>query len=461
MKKIDTSLFDQLKNAFYETTRNRIIGNYKITYDNYLIDIHNDNETILTFFRIISLLSNNHTAFFELCHFETAENVNKLLSIIASRSLDQDYQKFIKNCIEYYQNYSTNPETFSNYMKIITKYLKRNSQNMNNIKNIFDYIIENIFDYIIENSKILTNIDDKLFSDFCQICLYQVDQIGYIIPAKLSKLETIDENMIKLVNATSSCFVSIKFSEDHVIKHFKSCLSYLNDLNHNQFDFNDLNDQAKFNLICILTNSCGFLMHDEYLKLFSLCMKKYGMCIEVLNVISKIIGYLKNFIESQNSNEILSETNEQIFKIVQILIDNSIEYESTTSDSNDDNHNYLFRSRNYYESSKEIEFHFSLLSNKKRDSSGKINNYFYSYIYKGKPIDDKFGYLLNEKVLQSSYSSNSIANEFINNITDYAAEMIKKFGKNFAYFDLCEKIIDFKDKLNEKNKAKHKNKKYI
>ena len=26
---------------------------------------------------------------------------------------------------------------------------------MNNIKNIFDYIIENIFDYIIENSKIL------------------------------------------------------------------------------------------------------------------------------------------------------------------------------------------------------------------------------------------------------------------------------------------------------------------
>lgn len=490
LKRSNLNKFDDLKNILIETIKNRIIGNFKYDYEFlnkhncivfddkvYQLNYYNYNATYY-FIAALNEQIKDCDEILNLLHSDDIEVIKKIFNVFSYASANNS---FCISLLKHYNDYITKPGIAINTIKIlssfgianykyvtkqikeITKFILKEQNITDNInqkkilslyevlnihyKSLFSDIFEeeeeenDIFNAIIENCDVLRI---KIFMDLLnrQKLINYLHRASRYFLKKLSETEKLNENVIQCIILLSGFLVCFKIQNERVFKNIKCCISYLDNkqeecqiINGHMIELKSSNDNAKLYLIFLLTNSYGFLLYEEYLNLISSFIEKYGMCIELLSIISNIIEYLVPFIDERSiSDECLLKTNENIFKIVQILIDNSVE--------NDDGKNSEKAKTNSfktYSSSKTTVLHFSLLKNNKKC------NYYISYRMSGKKVDEKFGYEVKNiylDILKNEYCD-SIANSFISNISDYANAMITNFGDTINIFDLFKKTIDF------------------
>ena len=176
---------------------------------------------------------------------------------------------------------------------------------------------------------------DEVYTQFSdQVIKKVIDESIGVNPEETGSIE-----LVQRIISISPFLVSIPFKDNmQIFDLLRNCIGYLNSLEQNsnkveiiqleekkqsKDTFKDIYDQAKINLTYSLTNSFGFKSSADYISLISFLIQKYGMCFEVLNVISNIIGYLIDYIGSQGnlSNEIQA-TNDFIFQMMRIFIEN-------------------------------------------------------------------------------------------------------------------------------------------
>lgn len=493
----DSKNFDLLKSIFFEAIQDRIIGNYKFNFGPIMhffnTDQEDKNQSSMIFSYIKVLLEFiSPSEFFEKLQYNDIEDSFKLFNIII-RNKNYMHINIVPDLLFHYKEYATRPEIVSKYIKALIDQNQRFDSN-------FREIIEKIMLFIINDPKITEKVDSSLLIPFfernkhinCDVSSFESSlhnfienfdsfkvQLIFILLSdndseifneylnkscqclcdKLLKLEVLDEKVFQFIITFSPFLSTFKIGDRRIVDKIKSCISYANEkqevnvinCNHSEEKvFDNSAFKANFYLICFLTKNFGFDIHEEYLSFISKFMNKYGMCIEVLFVISRIIELLIPFIDNQKiTNEELLKTN-KIFEFVQILIDNSIQLDNKNSDDSD-NDSFESNYRLFGQCKKKaslIQFHFSLSNNKIKSEYGDKNNSFsYSYKMKGESIDDKFGYLIkfddNLERKSSSKLYTKIAKSFIKNISGYATAMISKFGEEIPFIGIFKKTISF------------------
>lgn len=470
-----------LYNKMAEVINCRLEGNFKPDEETKK-SIDFDDDSYICF-----LIENSDVnELFDSLHLDDIDKINRILNIIIRYNNQSSY----RSTVLYLSKYATNIETIQNYIKAllacnwrydysdISQICKDITFFLLKEPNIFESVdFKTILKFVKKFPISEGELDLQFLVDIIQTAIEKLDlykiliisvairnfkfnklsqKVYQFLVQKLSKIKSdeLNDNLINFIVTISPLLTSFTFTDENIVNIIKSCISYIGE-NQGEYllignlDSNSIqlksSDEAKINLTCCLINTFGFELSEMYLNTLSGLMDGYGMCIEILNALSKIIGCLIPFVEKQSqlSNEIQA-TNDKIFQITKILIENTPFDEITTTDQNDSSSN--FKRRMYaIRSSKYIKIHFGLIKKKIDDvDDDDVFTCRYSYKMNGEKIDDRFGYSLNRKNKDGNniHGYSKIVISFIQNIANFTIELLNKFGTNTEFVDLYKKILN-------------------
>lgn len=353
-------------------------------------------------------------------------------------------------------------------------------------KKYTDMIVNEIISNVMENSQ--GQIDDQSIQHLISIS----PLLSTFNFQKSEELFSLLKNSIDYINAYEE-----KEDDNFIIIDSNSPIS------DEIMKFESILDQFRVSLVLAMTHSFGFAAQPEYINLIEGLLDKYGMCIEVLNVISIIIGYISNSIGNKDIDDQLNETNKILFRTLKILLSHTkegpealelpVQIEKPKIDPKEEvemkkrrQEEEKYRRKQFIKGNDcIINFALGPLSYEKHVNSLKkgfdsydddfmmrdddddedggmeandygnddddqmieFNNCYYTYKMHGKPNEsEEFSYIVNpgEYVKYTQHSKNSfsnVCNNFVRNMANYSISLLINYGLRNNPIDLIKHIV--------------------
>lgn len=209
----------------------------------------------------------------------------------------------------------------------------------------------------------------------------------------------------------------------------------INMLQNDEFHI-DLIDQTIMNIVYALLNSYGFEEIETTFRIFDRIFKQYGMCIEILNLLSKILGFLIPYITCETTMDRINECNAALAPIVIPLISNTNNSFKLTLENDINNPTIIFSLCPL------IKEYFNFLPNVTSLINGSNSspfNCFYSYKFHGESLADfEFSFRIKKShkpLLVGSFIK--ICTKFVENIALYGINVVNHFHVIDQFYDDC------------------------